>query len=164
MRLELESVPWAQPKRVQQCDRMAHLELVRWLRATLVGIAKRYAIQFRKISHRMMNMGSSGTNYSQLKASLELKLGELLTRAAEIETELSDPGDSDWGENAIEVESFETLHGIDNVTQQEIREIKLALHRIESGTYGNCVDCGKQISKQRLAAIPYASTCIECAV
>ena len=99
----------------------------------------------------------------KLKLSLEAKLSELMNRAAEIETELNSKGDSDWTENAVKAENDETLEGIESVTQQEIREIRLALNRIESGTFGTCSDCGKQISEQRLAAIPFCNTCINCA-
>jgi len=37
-----------------------------------------------------------------------------------------------------------------------------ALLRIEQGTYGVCVTCGKPISVERLAAIPWATQCIGC--
>lgn len=38
-----------------------------------------------------------------------------------------------------------------------------ALARLDQGTFGKCDGCGKQISKERLDAIPYASECIHCA-
>lgn len=37
-----------------------------------------------------------------------------------------------------------------------------ALRRIDSGEYGKCFGCGKQISTARLAAVPHARFCIEC--
>ena len=37
-----------------------------------------------------------------------------------------------------------------------------ALRRIEKGDYGKCVGCGKQISYDRLKAVPHARFCIEC--
>ena len=37
-----------------------------------------------------------------------------------------------------------------------------ALARIEQGTYGTCVNCRKPISEERLAAIPWATQCIDC--
>ena len=37
-----------------------------------------------------------------------------------------------------------------------------ALDRIESGTFGSCAGCGKQIAEERLEAIPYATRCIDC--
>jgi RNA polymerase-binding transcription factor DksA len=37
-----------------------------------------------------------------------------------------------------------------------------ALDRIEDGTFGKCVRCGRQIAEERLEAIPYATRCIDC--
>jgi RNA polymerase-binding transcription factor DksA len=48
---------------------------------------------------------------------------------------------------------------------KEIREdIVLALERIENGVYGLCVRCGNEISEDRLIALPYAGTCIDCRI
>ncbi|MCK4417235.1 MAG: TraR/DksA C4-type zinc finger protein [Candidatus Latescibacteria bacterium] len=37
-----------------------------------------------------------------------------------------------------------------------------ALERIEKGAYGKCRLCGKNISIERLKAVPHATLCIEC--
>lgn len=37
-----------------------------------------------------------------------------------------------------------------------------ALRRIEKGTYGFCIECGKLIDKERLKAVPHAQMCIDC--
>jgi RNA polymerase-binding protein DksA len=37
-----------------------------------------------------------------------------------------------------------------------------ALERIQKGTYGFCMECGKLISRPRLEAVPHARLCIEC--
>ncbi len=37
-----------------------------------------------------------------------------------------------------------------------------ALRRIERGEYGKCIACGKQISIDRLKAVPHARLCIAC--
>lgn len=37
-----------------------------------------------------------------------------------------------------------------------------ALHRIESGTYGQCVDCGAPVPERRLEARPEAARCVSC--
>ncbi len=39
-----------------------------------------------------------------------------------------------------------------------------ALKRIEEGTYGYCIDCGKVIEKGRLEAVPHTQHCVECKV
>ena len=43
-----------------------------------------------------------------------------------------------------------------------IRKIKAALRRIEEGTYGECEECGEDISIARLQARPVTSYCIRC--
>src|SRR5688500_4328992 len=37
-----------------------------------------------------------------------------------------------------------------------------AIQRVEAGTYGLCRDCGDQISKAGLEAIPWTRVCISC--
>lgn len=46
--------------------------------------------------------------------------------------------------------------------QKVLYSIDEALRRIEDGTYGNCLQCSKQISKKRLKALPFTELCIEC--
>lgn len=41
--------------------------------------------------------------------------------------------------------------------------IEASLERIEEGTYGQCEECGANIPKARLNAIPYTPFCIKCA-
>ncbi len=43
-----------------------------------------------------------------------------------------------------------------------IRTIDLALKRIESGVYGDCMECGAEIPLQRLEASPHSLRCIAC--
>jgi len=42
-------------------------------------------------------------------------------------------------------------------------EVQEALNRVEQGTYGRCEECGQEISRERLDALPYARLCIQCA-
>jgi DnaK suppressor protein len=42
------------------------------------------------------------------------------------------------------------------------QSIKLALERIEDGTYGTCQMCDCEISPKRLGAVPWASYCVRC--
>lgn len=61
-------------------------------------------------------------------------------------------------------DNFDTEFSLNlaSVEQQTLYEIDEALKRIEEGTYGDCLVCGKKISPQRLKALPYASLCIGC--
>lgn len=42
-----------------------------------------------------------------------------------------------------------------------IRDLRSALGRIESGTYGICVRTGKKISRERLLLVPHTTMCVE---
>jgi RNA polymerase-binding transcription factor DksA len=46
--------------------------------------------------------------------------------------------------------------------QQIVDEIDRALERIENKTYGLCLPAGRRISLERLEALPYAETCVDC--
>jgi DnaK suppressor protein len=41
-------------------------------------------------------------------------------------------------------------------------EVLAALERVREGTYGKCVDCGLQVTEERLEARPEASRCVAC--
>lgn len=99
----------------------------------------------------------------ELKAKLETRLRELDERAHLIDDTLSEPGDDDSSENAIESEDDEVLEKVGNLALDEIRKIKSALLRIDAGAYGICESCGKKIAPKRLEAIPYTTVCIDCA-
>lgn len=99
----------------------------------------------------------------EIKAKLETRLRELDERAHEIDDELSEPGDDNWSEHAVESENDEVLEGIGNLAIDEIQKIKVALSKIDDGTYGVCQTCEKKIAPKRLEALPYAITCINCA-
>ena len=43
-----------------------------------------------------------------------------------------------------------------------IKKIKEAIERIDEGTYGECVECGEDISIARLKARPVTKLCINC--
>lgn len=99
----------------------------------------------------------------KIKEALEAKLKELEERAEDIEEDLSAKPDSDWDENAIESEDDEVLATIGDLTLDDIRSIKLALSRIEAGSYGICTGCGAEIAKARLKILPHTTQCIKCA-
>ncbi len=46
--------------------------------------------------------------------------------------------------------------------QNILYTIDEALKRVEDGSYGNCTQCGKQIPKKRLNALPHTELCITC--
>ena len=43
-----------------------------------------------------------------------------------------------------------------------LRQVQAALRRVHDGSFGACIDCESAISVKRLAAVPWASRCIQC--
>lgn len=102
-------------------------------------------------------------DFSKVRTVLQQKLNELVSRAEDIESRLSDPGQADWEENATEMEGDEVEFEIGKLTKQEIQEIEQAIARIDQGHYGLCTFCGGKIDRQRLELLPFTGTCIKCA-
>lgn len=69
--------------------------------------------------------------------------------------------------DAQDVVSFnandEVLEGLGDAARAEIAEIRSALQRIRRGTYGICEGCEDPIGEGRLAALPHARLCVDCA-
>lgn len=103
------------------------------------------------------------TGYADMAARLEARLAELTARAQGVEAELRQPLDDDLPEQAIDLADDEALAGIDAVLRAEAAEVRAALGRIASGTYGTCANCGTVIPRARLEAQPTATRCIACA-
>ena len=51
---------------------------------------------------------------------------------------------------------------LDDHESAELNAIDAALQRIKNGTYGDCTDCGVEISAARLHAAPEAPRCVPC--
>jgi DnaK suppressor protein len=45
---------------------------------------------------------------------------------------------------------------------KELDEVMAALHRLDDGSYGMCIDCGTTIDEQRLLILPASRFCTAC--
>jgi len=68
---------------------------------------------------------------------------------------------ADKNEKADAMEEFETRTAVEVELENRLNNIKSAIERIDSGTYGTCGVCGKEIEEDRLEANPAAKTCKE---
>ncbi len=66
---------------------------------------------------------------------------------------------ADVGTDSMEMEKAYLIGSASSETLEDIDE---ALQRIETGDYGKCVECGQEISRERLEAVPYAKLCLHC--
>lgn len=51
---------------------------------------------------------------------------------------------------------------LDKVDREQLERIDAALMRIEEGTFGKCISCGKEIDANRLEVMPVSLKCISC--
>jgi DnaK suppressor protein len=84
--------------------------------------------------------------------SLEDETGELVSGSA----------DQHMADTATETVEREIGNTLEEHDVRLLEAIDAALQRIETGTYGKCVNCGAQIPEERLEAMPWATLCIEC--
>lgn len=104
--------------------------------------------------------------YAEVRDQLLNMLEELDDRLGKITNDVrhvDNPLSKDFSEQATEAENDEVIDAIGNATRAEVEKIRQAIVRIDAGTYGICQSCGEPIKKERLAAVPYATLCINCA-
>jgi len=46
--------------------------------------------------------------------------------------------------------------------QLHLDAVEAALARLDAGTFGTCIRCGRPIAPERLEALPWAAHCIDC--
>ena len=76
--------------------------------------------------------------------------------------ETSPTNDNHLAETATATLGREIDYTLGDNAEQVLSEIDAALTRVEDGTYGTCVNCGREIPHARLEVNPWASLCIDC--
>jgi DnaK suppressor protein len=89
------------------------------------------------------------------------RLVEDTSRSME-ESNDDDGADSHLADSATETLDREIELTLEDNADHLLASIDAALARIDDGTYGQCESCGRQISAERLEALPYATKCIDC--
>jgi RNA polymerase-binding protein DksA len=95
------------------------------------------------------------------RAHLVHQLGELgAAENGELRTDI-DFGGSFADAASVTAERTEVLGLVESLKAQ-LDDVDRALHHIESGTYGTCDNCGREIPPARLEARPASVLCVEC--
>ncbi len=107
----------------------------------------------------------SMSKFASYRRILEKKAEEVrhsmsAQKAAQVVSRLDIPSDEgDLSQQSHEEWVFLSRNTID---MKLLREISGALHRMETGHYGTCMECEEPISAKRLDAVPWARYCVHC--
>lgn len=95
-------------------------------------------------------------------SQLTTQKSDLEKRLQAISKDLQKPYAQDSSDQATERENDEVLEALAQKCTDDIKQIDIALKRVDNGTYGQCSSCGESINVKRLQAQPTATTCINC--
>lgn len=99
----------------------------------------------------------------RFRSLLEIRQHELLQRIEQNQRHARrTESESDIVDQAANDSERESFFGRNDREHQFLQVIESALDRIRSGSYGECVTCGKEINEKRLEAIPWTAYCIQC--
>ncbi len=68
----------------------------------------------------------------------------------------------DLGDQATTAYTREFLFELGNGDRRLLREVLIALRKLDEGGFGDCERCGEPIAEKRLDALPFARYCIGC--
>ena len=104
-----------------------------------------YRERLVKLQSRLMSEAREAVDRITDEAAPPAELSHLPTHAADHDTE-----------------GFDRYVAVEASCEQILEAIEAALARMDEGTYGNCADCGADISASRLDALPFALRCVGC--
>ena len=102
------------------------------------------------------------TDLTPIRATLVAERARLLEEIGEA---IVAPGQMTYGSQAAAASQVfaqqRDLALRDRSTEQLVL-VEEALARLEAGTFGTCVRCGRPVGADRLEALPWAARCIDC--
>lgn len=108
-------------------------------------------------------MATTSPDHAAARDSLTAERGRLLDELGE---PIEGPGQMTYGSQAAAATHvFEQQRdlALRDRSRAALVQVEAALVAIEDGSYGRCTSCGNPIPAERLEAIPWAATCIDCA-
>jgi DnaK suppressor protein len=107
--------------------------------------------------------------YEELKQMLESRKRQIMSEVHEKIRDVRSENNSgklshvmDSGESSEADIQEDIEFALIQMKAETLTKIDEALGRLEEGAYGNCFECGAEISEQRLRALPFAVRCKDC--
>lgn len=112
---------------------------------------------------------SSRQRYVELKRILEERRREILAQVQEKMRDVRAEGGTGEGQGVLDAAETSEADIQDDIEfaliqmkSETLHRIEEALARLDSGQYGDCFECGDEISERRLRALPFAVRCKDC--
>src|SRR4030042_1957445 len=96
-----------------------------------------------------------------IKETLQQDLQEVESELKHLDDLLKERGDYGYGRGDPAVYQWEFNLALRERYRERREQIKDALQRIETGSYGVCTECKGEIEPERLEALPFTALCIE---
>jgi DnaK suppressor protein len=121
------------------------------------------------MSRRIKKVEVAVDRHVELKRILEERRREILSEVQEKMRDVRTEGASGEGQGVLDAAETSEADIQDDIEfallqlkAETLQRIDEALARHAEGTYGNCFECGEEISERRLRALPFAVRCREC--
>jgi RNA polymerase-binding transcription factor len=101
-------------------------------------------------------------NFRRLLHERKRGLSEMYNRNKTYGRLTEDEGTQDLADKASSAYTKEFLYSLSNTDREVLQKVDEALVRLETGGFGQCLECGAEINRKRLEAVPWASHCIVC--
>lgn len=101
---------------------------------------------------------------AHFKRVLLQKEKELSAEIQRLRGEAGGPEGTEVGDEmdaAVSDEERATALEESSIEWRTLQQVRDALKRIEDGTFGKCIDCGRAIQPARLEAVPWTPYCLE---
>ncbi len=99
--------------------------------------------------------------YRKKLLAKELELLNKLQRALDGARERPGLVGLDAGDQSVFSEQKESMFAESHRHTRLLNKVRMALKRIEDGTYGRCIDDGEKIATARLNVVPWTSYCLQ---
>jgi len=123
----------------------------------------------RKAAGKATKTDSTRQRYVELKRILEERRREILAQVQEKMRDVRAEGGAADGKGVLDAAETSEADIQDDIEfaliqmkSETLHRIEEALARLESGQFGDCFECGDEISERRLRALPFAVRCKDC--
>jgi DnaK suppressor protein len=103
------------------------------------------------------------SDLKKYREALEKKQEELLA-SSPARKPATEPGSrsGDWIDQSSQENDLHVHLALKQTDSKLLRAIEEAIHRIDQGVYGICMDCENEIPAARLEAVPWTRLCVDC--